>query len=209
MSEADEGKASPGAVTINVFGRAVEARQPTLEELAALRKAGPEDGTALKLLARACIPSFRELLKEKPACARTLGVSLLAACGILGPLTELLEEELEPGPMAEGWVEAERKGFRNLHAFEYRRTDGEDDEVLLQLILREPSNERESDEYLAEELKATAPRRFVKKLCVWGNPSAHEVVARIESVAPGLYVPLARAVLRSAGLTEDVTLGEA
>ncbi len=208
MSEADA-KLAPAPVTINVFGRAVEARQPSLEELAALRKAGPEDGTALKLLARACIPSFRDLLKEKPGCARTLGLSLLAASGISGPVTELLEEELEPGPMAEGWVEAERKGFRNLHAFEYRRTYGEDDELVLQLILREPKTEHEIDSYLTEELKATAPRRFIKTLCVWGNPSAHEVVARIESVAPGLYVALALIILKAAGLTGDVTLGEA
>mgnify|MGYP001617861040 CR=1 FL=1 len=203
----DAEKAAPGAISINIFGKSVEGRQPTLEELAELRKAGVSDRMALKKLAKACIPSFRDLLKEKPACAYSLGAAVLAASGST-TVDELLEEELE-GEMAAGWVKAETTGFRNLHAFRYCRSDADDVEVVVELILREPSNDREIDEYLREELKATGPKRFIKKLCVWGAPSAHEAVAAIEAVAPGLYNTLALVILQRAGLTSDVTLGEA
>mgnify|MGYP000101909381 CR=1 FL=1 len=184
------------ALVVRALGQTLTGRWPTLDEIAA---AADRDPGELKKLAKACLPGADELIKEKPALSMKLGLVVLAACGVAGPLIEVQEEELEDGdPCVPAWAEAQKKGFERLHLVRYSRKSPAFDASFL---MREP-REREVDEYLANET-FQASKAFAAKLCVFGDIDA------LSENAPGLVRCLSMFVLQKAGLNDDVLVGEA
>ena len=190
-------------ITAKVLGYSLSFRQPTLDEIADYRKNdGMESLRVSRKLVEAC-GDASEVLKAKPALALKLGLAILRASGMAGPLDELDESELDE-EMAAAWVEAQGKGFESLHAFRYEANGASH-----RLICREP-RELELDTFTRDELAARAAQSLVAQCCVWcDRPGASKPnVLAIEKTAPGLYVPIATALYKCAGLTAEIELGE-
>lgn len=182
-------------ITINGWGETISARMPTLAELSSLREDQSPD--KLKKLAKACMvsPPASEFFSRKPGAAIKMGSLILQACGAVGDLTVLDEDELDE-ELAAAFLAAQDKGFEALSAVVARVGSAE-----YRLILRD-AREREVDEYMKTE-SAEAAAKLVRRLCVY--PEKLE----LEASAPGLYLSLSKYALDRVGMFEDATLGEA
>lgn len=183
-------------LTLRAYDTVLSGRWPTLVEL---EQAASREPPALKKLVKACLPDAGELLKKKPAAFMKLALIVMGLSGVGGPLTEINEDELsDDDPMVGPWAEALKKGFSGLHLLRYTR---EEPALNVSLLVREP-NEREVDEYLANE-SFPASKKLVKKLCVNGDIDA------LDNTAPGLVRAITMFLLERVGLTDEVLVGEA
>lgn len=192
---------SKGGFTLTLLGRELRGTWP---DNATIWSAGERDAAALKKLAVAALPDLPALVKEtqKTAVYLKVGTMILMASGLIGPLEEVLESELEDeDPAVKAWAEALGKGFGKRSPLHLIRHVRKSPAFEARFLLREP-HEKEIDLYLRDESLGPSTE-LLKKLCVWGD------VEDAVKHAPGLPRALCFYLLEKAGLSEALTLGEA
>lgn len=189
--------------TLTLLGRELRGRWP---DNATIWNAGDRDAAALKKLAVSALPELPALVKEtgKSAVYLKVGTMILMSSGLIGPLEEVLEEELsEDDPAVKAWAGAIEKGFGKhspLHLIKHVRKSPEFE---VRFLVREPY-EKETDQYFRDESLGPSTE-LLRKLCVWSDVDLDEVLAQ----APGLPRALCFYLLEKAGLSEALSMGEA
>lgn len=187
-------------IAIKQDGRDVSARYPTLAELNGILEA-PRAPLAYKAIAKACciVPTLGELTKAKPACGPALGMLIVTASGLLADVVVVEEDDI-PADVAEAVVAAEAKGFANLLTL---RTEVGG---IVRYFVQRMAKEGDVDKYLRSETMEAA-KTLVETITVYPTAEMGGTAA-LQQEAPGLYMPLAKAALRHAGMLDEIQLGE-
>lgn len=194
-----------GTFSLSVDGRRFEVQTPNLDLLSAYKAAEPGRPTekALRKLSTTCIldPDGDELAtlwKDSPALPFTVGHAILRACGFVGPITILDEDEVD-GEMAEVLVREEAKGLPGtLYPCIYERAARK---IRYEFILR---SYRENDftAYRAKADDLTKLKELTKSVMVWGDVEA------FLADSPGLYNAIPEFLAQKAGLAASIVEGE-
>lgn len=180
-------------------GCAFEMYMPSVDELDKL-KDGPS-------LFRKCVasPSGEELaatLARKPGLPSTMGLALLRATGLTGPLEQLEEHELSE-EVAAAFVRFEDLGELYAIRFKSKAVAFE-----ITIVARTPN----STELAKLEKKggALACRDFIRGATVYPVGADRKLdCTEIDRCAPGFYVAAANLLSERAGTSLTVELGEA
>lgn len=185
---------------IKGWGLRMEFRQPELEELSAMRRAGSTPEAQRKLVRAMLVsPTLGEIQDKAPAAVTPLFVKLMEIFGLTAAV-ELLDEEDYDEPTAQAVVEAEKKGFRRL--FVARFTPEASLGPALNFVLRDPRTE-ELAESLRDGKSLSIAKDLITRICVHGPLSA------IDEGFPGLWLPLSLIVGHRVGAGEELTLEKA
>jgi hypothetical protein len=191
-----------GEFSMMVAGRKIPFRLPTIDELSAQRKSIRDDSKrfrALRKLAKDCCLDadlFAEVASDRAGAYISIGEALLRACGAIGPIEILDDEEVSE---AQGKALVEFAGRGKLLALRYEQPKlGAKFELVVRCF-----GERELEEYAKTSDSVAACRQLVKRVMMLGT------VEEIEKSAPGLFIALCEMLTEQTGALIEVELGEA
>lgn len=187
--------------SINVGGRRLPFRMPSLDELSQQRKAVRQEAKRLKglkkLVRDCCLDQLAldEVLEDRSGAYVALGDAILTASGAVGPLEVLEEHEVSE---AQGKALVECASHGKLLAVRYVPKFG----ASMDLVLR-TFTDRELDEYTRGSESVASCKQIAKRVVKLGD------IDTIEAKAPGLFIAICEFLTEQTGALMEIELGEA
>lgn len=187
--------------SLNVGGRRLPFRMPSLDDLSAQRKSVRVEAKrlkGLKKLVRDCcldVAALDELLADRAGIYVSIGDAILTACGAVGPLDVLEEDEVSE---AQGKALVEFVDHGKLVALRYQPKIGEPMDLVVRLF-----GDRELDEYTRSSDSVATCKQICKRVIKLGD------IDTIEAKCPGLFIAICEYLTEQTGALMEIELGEA